>query len=85
MRPKVKGRKKRPSGAKPAIKTPAVPDSGKIYTVVKGDNPVTIARHLKVSEADLLELNQISDPRKLQIGTKLHIPAHVATTKGKSE
>ncbi len=60
--------------AKAAITTPAVLDSGKIYTVVKGDNPVTIARHLKVSEADLLELNQITDPRKLQIGQKLHIP-----------
>ncbi len=60
--------------AKTVITTPAILDSGKIYTVVKGDNPVTIARHLKVSEADLLELNQITDPRKLQIGQKLHIP-----------
>lgn len=83
--PESKGPEKTTERSKPAIKTPAVPDSGKFYTVVKGDNPVTIARHLKVSEADLLELNQISDPRKLQIGTKLHIPAHVATTKGKSE
>jgi LysM repeat protein len=83
--PESKGPEKTTEPTKPAIKTPAVPDSGKIYTVVKGDNPVTIARHLKVSEADLLELNQISDPRKLQIGTKLHIPAQVATTKGKSE
>ena len=69
----------------PARKITTIADSGKIYTVVKGDNPVTIARHLKVSEADLLELNQISDPRKLQIGTKLHIPARVPTTKGKPE
>jgi LysM repeat protein len=59
---------------KQVITTPSVLDSGKIYTVVKGDNPVTIARHQKVSEADLLELNQITDPRKLQIGQKLHIP-----------
>ncbi|CAN5493373.1 hypothetical protein BH18VER2_BH18VER2_08780 [soil metagenome] len=71
--------------AKPVIMTPAVPDSGKIYTVVKGDNPVTIARHLKISEADLLELNQITDPRKLQIGQKLHIPAASTATKSKSE
>lgn len=71
--------------AKPVITTPAVPDSGKIYTVVKGDNPVTIARHLKVSEVDLLELNQITDPRKLQIGQKLHIPAASTATKSKSE
>jgi LysM repeat protein len=51
-----------------------VKDSGKIYTVVRGDNPVTIARRLKISEADLLELNQITDPRKLQINQKLKIP-----------
>jgi len=70
--------------ARPVIKTPAVPDSGKVYTVVKGDNPVTIARHLKVSEADLLELNQITDPRKLQIGQKLHIPAQ-STSKAKAD
>ncbi len=68
--------------AKAVITTPAILDSGRIYTVVKGDNPVTIARHLKVSEADLLELNQITDPRKLQIGQKLHIPAQ---TTGKAK
>jgi LysM repeat protein len=83
--PEGKGPEKTIEPITPMLKTPAVADSGKIYTVVKGDNPVTIARHLKVSEADLLELNQISDPRKLQIGTKLRIPARVATTKGKSE
>ena len=49
-------------------------DSGKIYVVVKGDNPVTIAKKLKVSYDDLLELNHINDPRKLQIGQKLLIP-----------
>jgi hypothetical protein len=49
-------------------------DSGKIYVVVKGDNPVTIAKKLKVSYDNLIELNHISDPRKLQIGQKLLIP-----------
>lgn len=62
-------------------KNSIVKDSGKIYTVVRGDNPVTIARHLKVSEADLLELNQITDPRKLQINQKLHIPERRSSTK----
>ena len=51
-----------------------VKDSGKTYAVARGDNPVTIARRFKVSEADLLELNQITDPRKLQINQKLRIP-----------
>ncbi len=73
--------------AKPAAPpaASAVHDSGKIYTVVKGDNPVTIARHLKVSEADLLELNQITDPRKLQINQKLRIPEPAAAAKHKGE
>jgi len=61
-----------------------VKDSGKIYTVVRGDNPVTIARHLRVAEADLLELNQITDPRKLQINQKLHIPERTANTHKRS-
>jgi nucleoid-associated protein YgaU len=59
---------------KAATKAPSVADSGRLYTVVKGDNPVTIARHLHVSYDALLELNQITDPRRLQIGQKLRIP-----------
>jgi LysM repeat protein len=54
--------------------------SGKVYTVVKGDNPVTIAKKLKVVYGDLIALNHIEDPRKLQIGQKLLIPK---TTKPK--
>jgi len=49
-------------------------DSGKTYVVAKGDNPVTIARKLKVSYDELLALNHIDDPRKLQIGQKLLVP-----------
>ena len=56
-------------------KTPAkVSDSGKVYVVAKGDNPVTIAKKFKVSYDDLLALNHIDDPRKLKIGQKLLIP-----------
>jgi LysM repeat protein len=53
-------------------KVPA--SSGKVYTVGKGDKPVTIAKKLKVSYDDLMALNHIEDPRKLQIGQKLLIP-----------
>jgi LysM repeat protein len=49
--------------------------SGKTYIVKKGDNPVTIAKRLKVSYGDLIALNHIEDPHKLQIGQKLLIPA----------
>jgi LysM repeat protein len=52
----------------------AVVDSHKAYVVAKGDNPVTIAKKLKVPYDDLLALNHIDDPRKLQIGQKLLIP-----------
>jgi LysM repeat protein len=57
--------------------------SGKFYTVVKGDNPVTIAKKLKVSYGDLITLNHIEDPRKLQIGQKLLIPTKTTKTKTK--
>jgi LysM repeat protein len=56
-------------------------DSHKTYTVAKGDNPVTIAKKLKVSYDDLIALNHIDDPRKLKIGQKLLVPNK--TTKGK--
>jgi LysM repeat protein len=51
-----------------------VSSSGKIYVVKKGDNPVGIAKKLKVSYNDLIALNHIDDPRKLQIGQKLLVP-----------
>ena len=65
-----------PSNApRTGAKTPAiVSDSGKVYVVAKGDNPVTIAKKFKVSYDDLLALNHIDDPRKLKIGQKLLIP-----------
>lgn len=49
-------------------------DAKNLYVVVKGDNPVTIAKKLKVSYDELISLNHIDDPRKLQIGQKLLIP-----------
>src|SRR6266550_3735009 len=61
-----------PSVAKAAAAKP-VP-SGKTYVVKKGDNPVTIARKLKVPYNDLIALNHIEDARKLRIGQKLLIP-----------
>jgi nucleoid-associated protein YgaU len=60
------------SSAKAAKGKPAF--SGKSYTVKKGDNPVTIAKKLKVSYDDLIALNHIEDPRKLRVGQKLLIP-----------
>ena len=50
------------------------PDSGKIYTVGKGESPYGIAQKLKVSYEALLKLNHIDDPKKLKPGQKLRIP-----------
>jgi LysM repeat protein len=53
----------------------AIPvDARKIYVVAKGDNPARIAKKLKVPYDELLSVNHIEDPHKLQIGQKLVIP-----------
>ncbi len=68
--------------AKPAVKKEApaaaakassgpVPDS---YKVEKGDNPYNIAKKFGVSYQELLSLNGIDDPTKLQIGQSLKVP-----------
>ena len=67
--------------AKPAEKISGPPDSTKTYVVAKGDNPVTIARKMKVSYDDLIAANHIEDPHKLQIGQKLIIPTKVMKAK----
>jgi len=53
-------------------KTPS--SSGKTYIEKKGDNPVGIAKKLKISYNALMTLNHIDDARKLQIGQKLLVP-----------
>ena len=55
--------------------------NGSFYTVQKGDNPVKIAKKLKVSESDLLAVNHIDDPRKLKIGQKLIVPQKKTASK----
>ncbi len=62
--------------AAPAATTPStLTDSGKVHIVVKGENPHGIARKYGVSFDDLMKLNKIDDPRRLQISQKLKIPA----------
>lgn len=59
-----------------AAKVPAAKASAASsdYKVVKGDNPYSIAKKLGVSQEELLKLNAIDDPRKLQIGQVLKVP-----------
>lgn len=66
-----------PQTAKPAASPAAKEEkkaAGGTYTVAKGDNPYSIAKKLKVSYNELLKVNKIEDPTKLQIGQKLTIP-----------
>jgi LysM repeat protein len=69
----------RPAAKDEPAKTPS--SSGRTYVVKKGDNPVAIAKKLKVSYNDLMALNHIDDPRKLQIGQKLLVPKPMTNTK----
>jgi LysM repeat protein len=77
--------KSSPSVAKSTTKGKTQSGLSKTYTVVKGDNPVTIAKKFKVSYDDLLALNRIDDPRKLHIGQKLLIPIKPAKDKKTDE
>ena len=45
------------------------------YTVVKGDSPYKIAKKFKITPDELMKVNGITDPKKIQIGQKLKIPA----------
>jgi LysM repeat protein len=65
----------------PRAQPVAASEGANVYTVAKGDNPVKIAKKLKVSESELLSLNGIDDPRKLQIGQKLLVPTKAKTKK----
>ncbi|MFZ0710594.1 MAG: LysM peptidoglycan-binding domain-containing protein, partial [Terrimicrobiaceae bacterium] len=67
----------KPASAQPAPKkaeTPAPAADSDVYVVAKGDNPYNIAKKLHVSYNDLIALNEIKDPTRVQIGQKLKIP-----------
>jgi LysM repeat protein len=48
--------------------------ASKTYAVQKGDTATSIAKKFGVSVADLLKLNKVSDPTKLQPGKTLKVP-----------
>ena len=66
--PKAEVKKVAPTVARSAAAAPGT------YKVVKGDNPYTIAKNVGVSSQELLKLNGIEDPTKLQIGQVLKVP-----------
>jgi len=73
------------SPPKAAVASKAAPKSAPVvattaaaagtYKVEKGDNPYKIAKKLGVTSQDLLKVNSIEDPTKLQIGQVLKVPA----------
>jgi LysM repeat protein len=56
--------------------TPAPADhkSTKTYVVKKGDSPMRIAREHGVSYEELMKVNSIKDPKKIQTGQVLKLP-----------
>ncbi|MFZ0616850.1 MAG: LysM peptidoglycan-binding domain-containing protein [Chthoniobacterales bacterium] len=58
-----------------AASAPVAGGASTDYTVVKGDNPWKIAKKFKISQEELMKANGITDPKKIQIGQVLKIPA----------
>jgi len=56
----------------------AAPEEG-VYVVQSGDSPEKIAKKEGVKAADLMKLNNISDPRSLRVGQKLKLPTGAKT------
>jgi LysM repeat protein len=44
------------------------------YTVKKGDTPISIAKGFGLTVEELLKVNKITDPKKLQLGQTLKVP-----------
>ena len=68
----------KPASAHPSPKkadTPSPVTDSDVYVVAKGDNPYNIAKKLHVSYNELIAINEIKDPTRVQIGQKLKIPA----------
>ena len=49
-------------------------ENGRFYTIQRGDNPAGIAKKFKITASELLRVNNIDDPRKLQVGQRILIP-----------
>ena len=69
-----------PSPATASVSNGASNAASAEYTVVKGDSPYRIAKHFKITPDELMKANNITDPKKIQIGQKLIIPASKKST-----
>jgi LysM repeat protein len=60
---------------------PVVQEEGKTYVVGKGDSLSVIAKRCGVSQADIMVLNNISNPNVIRQGQKLKLPASAKLSK----
>jgi LysM repeat protein len=78
----VMGRQNEAVASAPAVtdaaSAPVAGGASTDYIVVKGDNPWKIAKKFKISQEELMKANGITDPKKIQIGQVLKIPASAA-------
>ena len=78
------------AGIKPAEEAPPPPPEPEdptftYHTVRAGESPNAIAKKYHVAEWDLMKLNAIEDPSKLQIGARLKIPKNVLKSAPKTK
>ena len=67
----------RQGGGKTAVTTGGANENTRFYTIQRGDNPAMIAKKFKVTASELLRVNNIDDPKKLQVGQRILIPTKV--------
>lgn len=62
---------------------PPVTSSGntKIHVVAKGDSLSVLAKRYGVTIADIMVLNNITDPNKIRLGQKLKLPGNASASK----
>jgi LysM repeat protein len=53
---------------------PSAEGAARTYTVKRGDNPWSIAKSQGVSYDDLMKINGLQDPKKLQLNQILKLP-----------
>ncbi|MFQ3240594.1 MAG: LysM repeat protein [Lentimonas sp.] len=63
----------KPTTVAPKVSTAASVDASGLHTVKAGEYPATIARQYGMTASELLAINGITDPRKIQIGQKLKV------------
>ncbi len=72
--PPLDQRSPQPSPTPTATAAAALGECGETYTVEAGDSPSGIAEKCGVDVNDLMELNDIDDPRSLSVGQELKMP-----------